>query len=239
MQACDAGADEPAIGVGSLAVKADLDLTERQAGGDRDAVVRLLAVHRHRVAEAQKLLARELVVFDLRLLEAQYIRLVLAQPVDDQLAASSDRVDVPGGDPHGRAYYTGLWGGRQPGSELSDGARPWSPTLPITPARACQSASSRLAGGVGTCLFVTLGAAQSYGHSGRSPPQRCSFTTRRRHRGNPPAAACLRTQARCGPPTTRRRPIRRQRSRCPSCCTSRTRRIHQRLARRGSRRTCC
>jgi hypothetical protein len=60
-------------------------------------------VGRDRVVAAGELVAEQLgerVVGELRLLEADHVRLALVQPGEEPRHALLDRIDVPGGDPH-------------------------------------------------------------------------------------------------------------------------------------------
>ena len=74
-------------------------LGEREARDDGDAVVALLAVERDvLVAELAELAARKLPVGAFRLLQAEHVRLVLAEKARDEVDAQPHRIDVPGGE---------------------------------------------------------------------------------------------------------------------------------------------
>src|SRR3954454_17474020 len=81
------------------------DVIEPDAGEDRHAVPRRLAMGGHLVAAARELLAHELaqrLVGDLRLLEADDVRPALIEPRQQPRYALLEGVDVPGRDAPGR-----------------------------------------------------------------------------------------------------------------------------------------
>src|SRR6478736_6028430 len=92
------------------------DSIERQARGNGDAVIPLLAVDRDmRIAEPLQPLIGKLAVAALRLLQAENIRPVLLQEMRDDRHAQPHRIDVPGGNvqPHvGAPFISRLssWG---------------------------------------------------------------------------------------------------------------------------------
>ena len=90
---------------------------EGQPREDGHAVIALLAVNGlvdiARLAEG---LAREEVVDDLGFLQAEHVRLLLLEQLQDQLLAQADRVDVPGGELHRGAFL--LCTGRRSGAEI-------------------------------------------------------------------------------------------------------------------------
>src|SRR6476469_4231386 len=92
------------------------DSIERQARGNGDAVIPLLAVDRDmRIAEPLQPLIGKLAVAALRLLQAENIRPVLLQEMRDDRHARPHRIDVPGGNvqPHvGAPFISRLssWG---------------------------------------------------------------------------------------------------------------------------------
>ena len=79
----------------------DAGFAERDFREDRHPVIGLLAVDRLvDIAQLVKGRGREQAGFDLGLLQAQHIRLLLGQETGDQLLAKAHRIDVPGGNFH-------------------------------------------------------------------------------------------------------------------------------------------
>jgi hypothetical protein len=104
--AADLNRDREMARVAFVAKIAFADRVERQARGDGDAVISLLAVDRDmRLAEPLQPLVWKLAVAALRLLQAQNIRPVLFEELRDDRHAQPHRIDVPGGDvqPHASA----------------------------------------------------------------------------------------------------------------------------------------
>ena len=81
--------------------EADLDILDRQARRDRDAVPLVESVQNHLVAGVLERLHRELLGLALDLLEGDDIDVLAHHPVEGSGIARADRVDVPGGDAHG------------------------------------------------------------------------------------------------------------------------------------------
>lgn len=75
---------------------------ERVAREDRDTVVGLLAREPAAVTGRLEIGAREFLVRQLQLLQAQYVGAALREPVEHVLFADVERVDVPGGYFHER-----------------------------------------------------------------------------------------------------------------------------------------
>jgi len=98
-QVADPRREEPGAEL-LLAGKARLHALGREAAQDRDAVPRLLPVDQCAVAGRLDLRARELVVGELQLLEADHVGLPLAEPLEHEVEPRPQAVDVPGGDAH-------------------------------------------------------------------------------------------------------------------------------------------
>ena len=77
-------------------------LLERKFGEYRDAVERLLPVHRNIVAERLERLAREGLIHALGLLQENDVRPPLGEPGGQIIDPLLDGIDVPGGDAHDR-----------------------------------------------------------------------------------------------------------------------------------------
>src|SRR5215212_8322414 len=91
------------------------DILEPDTRQDRHPVPRGLAMSGDLVAAPGQLVAeqvRKRIVGELRLLEADDVRLPLVEPRQQARHALLQRVDVPGGDPHGSRRYREIRGCR-------------------------------------------------------------------------------------------------------------------------------
>ena len=102
------GADDPlligqALGLGIVAqqsIKADTKVFQRQTAEDRHTVVGLLATENSLISKGLDGLPREKVITHLGFLQAEDVRTLLRQPGEHLVQPDSQRIDVPGGDPH-------------------------------------------------------------------------------------------------------------------------------------------
>src|SRR4051812_9344496 len=100
-----------------------VDVGEREAREDRDAVVALLAgVGDLGIAVRAQLLQREAIVGALRLLQAQDIGRFLLEKAADLLDAQADRVDVRGGDAEVHGARVGPAAARDKARRFSSGS---------------------------------------------------------------------------------------------------------------------
>src|SRR5690606_29669270 len=90
-------------GVLAVVGKALVYLQRRLAGEQGDAVVALLAMVVHVVAELADLRFRELVVGDLGFLQADHVRPMLLDQRLQLMGAGTQAIDIEGNDLHGRA----------------------------------------------------------------------------------------------------------------------------------------
>ena len=100
--------DEAGVIVLVVAGQAVVDFVERKFRQERDAVERLLPVHREIVAERLERLARERIVDGFGLLQADDVGLALGKPGARGIDALLDRIDVPGGDAHGARCWVAI-----------------------------------------------------------------------------------------------------------------------------------
>jgi hypothetical protein len=96
----DGRLDHALLVVRPVARQPGRDVLERRLRRDRHAVVGLLPEDREVVAALLERLAREQLVLDLRLLQAQDVRRVLVEPGPDLVQPRTDGIHVPGGDEH-------------------------------------------------------------------------------------------------------------------------------------------
>src|SRR4029079_17589028 len=93
--------DEPPGGVRLVVRQVAHGLGHGQAREDGHAVVGLLPEDLALIPQAGEDVEGEAVVRGLDLLETEHVRPLALRPGGDPLDAGADRIDVPGGDPHG------------------------------------------------------------------------------------------------------------------------------------------
>lgn len=98
----DIGFDIAGLFVAVVAGQADAHRIGLLQAQQRDAVVALLAMDMHVIAQRLEFQQREVAVLAFDFLQHQHIGPGLAHPVDGIGQPGLDRIDVPGGDAHGR-----------------------------------------------------------------------------------------------------------------------------------------